>query len=174
MAEMGYEDFGQGFCEELLEHIKTDDFLKKFYVRLTKECINIKKVVEKYKKDNTVLSDLEKIIGQHESELSPNSKKLDVIGALATEDGDFHIKLFEIGGDEEMVIKLRADMRRPTSPFIRIWQSICRNESYKDKLLKSHKEILTNIESGEPNNAVKAIQKHFAFILPHYSTLFQQ
>jgi len=150
--------------------MKTDGFLLRFYDRLTDECKNMK-----YRDNNAVITRLEETIGQHKKD-NPSGvwTKDKYSGALALEDSAFHIELFEISGDKEMCRKLRVSMASPDSPHIRIWRSICHNKNHKDMLLESHDDIINCIKKMDVDGAVTAMQKHFAIILPHYSTLFQQ
>jgi DNA-binding GntR family transcriptional regulator len=165
----GINDYENGFFKELRLILKRE-FLLPFYERFIKECANIAEVVERANDEQVkrLEETIEQLIANDElQKLSPEQ--------LAVKDSLFHRELFQITGDKLMVEKLEKDMLNPKASHFKIWRSICRSQTHKVDLFKCHSEIVNCIKDKDKAKAkgaaVKAMEKHFAIILPHFASI---
>lgn len=150
--------------EELGNEIKKfDDEEKKLTEdKKGKSDEDIKKLDDKIKKLGKVKKELREAKGRR----------------LVSADTDFHEELFRIGGNVDILKEFTAKMDENLQN--EIWWSIIHNTNHYMKLKESHSEIIESIRKGKnnkeqaKNEAIAAMQKHFAVILVHYCSAAQQ
>ena len=144
-----------GFSNSLLNFIKHDEMLDHFYERLIYECENVIRVIESARRVDVL--ELEEII--------VNLSNASDIDTLSKQDSEFHKRLFAITGDDDFFDWYLKQSKGLSAFITMFWKSIGYNTEPFHKLIEIHQQIFQAIKDKNIENALAAMEKHFAFLL---------
>lgn len=147
--------YENGFSSSLLNYIETDEMLCHFHERLIFECDNVAKVTELAK--DTDIFILEEIV----NDLS-NARDIAILSKF---DSDFHRQLFYITKDEKFFEWWRNNSKGLNLFVDNFWKSIGYGTETHRGLIRIHNQIFQAIKDKNKDNAIIAMQDHFAILL---------
>ncbi|MCL2199435.1 MAG: FCD domain-containing protein [Defluviitaleaceae bacterium] len=155
IEEQCINEYETGVSEQLMrlaEECK-ESFMGIIRVRFLRECEIIKKVVQlaSEPQKNALMEKLDFM------------EKKESVTAMSKYDWEFHQLLYRIAEDFEF-----DEWVKPFYQKFEVWGAIELDSVYPDQIIQLHKDILSAVFDRDEKGAIKAMQKHFAFILWHF------
>jgi len=147
--------YENAILSNLLKFIKADDVLMHFHVRLVCECENVRQVIEVAKEID--IWNLEEII---QSLISATN-----VETISLHDSEFHRTLFNITENVEFFKWWRMQSKELNNFLSKFWESIGYETKHYYDLMDIHKKILEAIKNRNEEQAIEAMQDHFAILL---------
>jgi DNA-binding GntR family transcriptional regulator len=155
MSDSDRQKYEEGFLQSLMQYIKSDEVLQHFHMRLVHECANVVQVINKAT-DMDIL-ELEQIVYKLSS-----AKTFE---ALALRDSQFHQRLSAITGEKEFFKWWHIQSESLENFLVNFWNSIGYKTKQYEKLIELHQQIFMAIRNRNAEDALSAMQKHFALVL---------
>jgi len=147
--------YEEKFAQYLVEYIKSDNVLQHFLVRLAYECEAVQKVIRVA--NEIAIDDLESAVNK--------MARAKTLNTIAIYDAEFHQRLFAIAGEKKFFDWWRLQSEALPDILANFWRVVgYRTEKY-DELMELHKKIFEAIRDRRPDDALDAMERHFASLL---------
>jgi len=147
--------YEENFMQHLVEYIKNDDVLQHFLVRLAYECEAVQKVIRVA--NEIAIDDLESAVNK--------MLKAKTLNDIAIYDAEFHQRLFAIAGEKKFFDWWRLQSEALPEILANFWRVIGRGTEKYDELMELHQMIFEAIRDKKPEDALDAMERHFAILL---------